>query len=457
MKYRSRYILFLALVAMGKLATAQEPPQGSFSLQQAIDYAVKHSPNYLNAELDFQSAEYRRKEIRGLGLPQLNGSVDIKDYIELPTSLIPAAAFNPAAPADQFAAVRFGTKYNGTLGVDASQLIFSSDYIFALKASKEFMNLSKISVTRSKAELASQVSKAYYTVIINKDRVKLLDANIGRLKKIYEDTRALNEQGFAEQIDVSRLEVQYNNLQTELEKTAKLIQLSETFLKFQMGYELSDPISLSDSLNMDAESFRELSDGRIDITQRPDYQLMLAQQTLLDIDVKRLKWGYMPTLVAYGTYQLNSQRNRFDFLGPIDKNDPTKQWFKIALIGATLKLNIFDGFQRHNQIQQSKISAIKNQNMIRNIELGGQLEASMASINYSNAYATLQSQKRNMELALHVVDVAQKKYLGGVGSNIEVVTAETSLKEAQTNYYNAVYDMLVARIEYQKATGTLIK
>ncbi len=445
---KQSFILSLVMILF-TTANAQESNNVNYSLRQSIDYAIKNSPNYLNSELDLKNAEYRKKEITGLGLPQVSGSVDLKNYLELPTQLLPGQFFG--APAGTYIPVRFGTKYNSTAGINASQLIFSSDYIFGLKASTEFINLSKISVTRSKAELVSQVSKAYYTVIINRDRIKLLDANVVRLKKILDDTKAFNKQGFAELIDVERLEVQYNNLTTEKDKTVRLIGLSETVLKFQMGYKLSDPIILSDSLNINTDTFEELSSSKIDITKRPDYQLLKAQQSLLDIDVKRLKWGYMPTLAAYGAYQYNAQREKFDFL------DTEQQWFKIALIGATLNLTIFDGFQRHNKIQQAKISSLKNLNTIKAIEQAGELEATVASITYNNAYQSVLVQKKNMVLAQHVYDVAQKKYQGGVGTSLEIVNAETSLKEAQTNYYNAVYDMLIAKIDYQKAIGTLTK
>ena len=445
---KNTFILSLAMIIVTN-TKAQESNSANYSLQQSIDYAIKNSPNYLNSELDLKNAEYRRKEITGLGLPQVTGSVDLKNYLELPTSLLPGQFFG--APAGTYVPVKFGTKFNSTAGINASQLIFSSDYIFGLKASTEFINLSKISVTRSKAELVSQVSKAYYTVIINRDRIKLLEANVVRLKKILDDTKAFNKQGFAELIDVERLEVQYNNLITEKDKTVRLIGLSETVLKFQMGYKLSDPITLSDSLNINTDTFEELSSSKIDITKRPDYQLLKAQQSLLDIDVKRLKWGYMPTLAAYGAYKYNAQREKFDFL------DTEQQWFKIALIGATLNLTIFDGFQRHNKIQQAKISSLKNLNTIKTIEQAGELEATVASISYNNAYSSVLVQKKNMILAQHVYDVAQKKYQGGVGTTLEIVNAETSLKEAQTNYYNAVYDMLIAKIDYKKAIGTLTK
>lgn len=447
-----KYALLFALIVCANIR-AQEATSGNFSLQQSIDYAIKNSPNYLNAELDQKSAEHKRKEIAGLGLPQINGSIDIKDYLEIPTSLLPGQIFG--GPAGSFIPVKFGTKYNATAGVSASQLLFSSDYIFGLKASKEFINLSKISVTRSKAELVAQVSKAYYSVVINKERAKILDINITRLKKIFDDTKASNQQGFSELIEVERLEVQYNNLITEKEKMDRLIILSETLLKFQMGYKLQDPITLTDSINVDAGNFEELS-TKVDVTKRPDYQLLKSQQNLLDIDVKRLKWGYLPTLAAYGSYQYNKQRNEFDFFSS-SNNDPTNKWFKIALIGATLNVNIFDGLQRHHKIQQAKITALKNINTLKNIEMAAELEANVASVSYNNSYSSLVIQKKNMDLAQHILDVAQKKYESGVGTNLEVVLAEASLKEAQTNYYNSVYDMIVAKIDYQKAIGTLVK
>jgi outer membrane protein len=435
-----------------KVAVAQQQTN-AFTLQQAIDYSIKNSPNYLNAELDQKNAVYRKNEITGLGLPQIEGSIDIKDYIDIPTSLLPGTFFG--FPADVYIPVKFGTKYNTTAGFSASQLIFSSDYIFGLKAAKEFLNLSKINTLRTKSELVASVSKAYYNVIINKERNKLLQANVDRIKKIYDETKAFNQQGFVELIDVERLEVQYNNLKTEKEKTDRLIELSEAMLKFQMGYKINDPISLSDSLSSNTNDASELNVSKIDVTKRPDYQLLESQQKLNIIDVKRLKMGYLPTLAAYGSYQFNTQRSNFEF--DINKNNALKQWYKISLIGATLNLSIFDGLQRYNKIQQAKITSQKAENTIKNLELGAQLEANAASISYINAQATLTTQKQNMALAEHVYDVTQKKYTQGVGTNLDIVTAETSLKEAQTNYLSAVYDMLVAKIDYQKAIGTLVK
>jgi outer membrane protein len=454
MKHYKKYALILLVTVYAYRSKAQDAANNTaFSLQQAIEFALKHSPNYLNAELDLQSAEFRKKEIAGLGLPQINGSIDLKDYLSLPTSLLPGQIFG--GPEGSFIPVKFGTKYNATAGFSASQLIFNSDYIFGLKASKEFMSLSKINVTRSKSDLISQVSKAYYGVVVSKEMIKLLDANITKVKKSYDDTKAYNQQGMTELIDVERLEVQYNNLLTERDKAVKSIGVAETMLKFQMGYGLNDPITTADSIDVNGE-VQELNASKIDVSHRPEYQVLMAQQSLFDIDLKRLKWGYMPTLAAYGSYQYNAQRNDFTLLS-FDKNDPTKKWFKIALVGVTLNLNIFDGLQRHNKIQQAQITSLKNQNTLKTLQMSSELEATAAAISYNNALLSARVQKRNMELAQHVFEVAQKKFENGVGNNIEVVLAQATMLESQTNYINAIYNTVIAKIDYQKATGTLIK
>lgn len=447
-------ILMLLLSAVrGK---TQEALQNSFSLQQAIDYALKNSPSQQNAQLDLQSAEYRKQEITGLGLPQVNGSFDMKNYLKLPVSVIDARAFNPMLTEATYTTITFGVKYNATAGVNVSQLIFSSDYIFGLKASSEFMNLSRMNVVRNKSEVIAAVSKAYYNVLINQERIKLLESNITRIEKTFNDTKAFNQQGFAELIDVERLEVAFNNLVSEKTKVQKLIGLTEAMLKFQMGYKISEPITLSDKINTDEIDGQSLSGANIDITRRPDYLMLQAQQTLLNLDVKRLRWGYLPTLAGYGAFQLITNRPTANIFAS-DDSDPIKRWYRVGLIGFTLNMNIFDGLQRHYKIQQAEMTALKNTNTLRNLELAAELEATVASISYDNAVTSVSVQKKNLALAQHVYDVSQKKYLSGVGSNMEIVIAETSLKEAQTNYLNALYDMVVAKIDYQKATGGLTK
>ena len=441
------YTLFVAISIMVLNVKGQEANSNTFSLQQAIDYAYKNSPNYLNSQNDVLMAKYKRKEVLGMAMPQVGVSVDMKNFLEIPTSLIPGEIFG--APPGTFLPVKFGTTFQATGTAQASLLVFSADYLVGLKATKEYISLMNINVTRSKTDLVSQVSKAYYGVLVNKERIKLLDANITKLEKLLSDTKAFNKQGFVEQIDVDRLEVAFNNLTTEKQKIERLISLSENVLKFQMGYAGQDKLVLTDSLNVSDNT--EISVSKIDVAKRSEFQLLESQQRLNTINVKRLQFGYLPTLVAYGSLGYAGMRNDLDFF------NRTHSWFPTALIGATLSLNLFDGFQRHYRIQQAKLEFKKGENNLKNLQLAIELEGASAVINYNNAISSLQVQKRNLELSKSIYTVAQKKYEQGVGSNLEVINAQTSLKESETNYFNAVYDLMVYKIEYQKAIGTLVK
>jgi len=464
---RKSYTLLLALSVIAFHAKAQDAKSNSFSLQQSIDYAYKNSPNYLNAQSDVLMAKYKRKEVLGMAMPQIGASVDMKNFMKIPTSVLPNFV-SPAvygglvqagvAPYDpqklspdgyEPIAANFGTTFQAQAGASASLLVFSADYLIGLKATKEYISLMNINVNRSKADLVSQVSKAYYSVLVNKQRIALLDANITKLEKLLNDTKAFNKQGFVEQIDVDRLEVAFNNLTTEKQKIERLISLSENVLKFQMGYTGSENLTLTDSLSISDKE--DLSISKIDITRRSEYQMLEVQQRLNNINVKRLKYGYLPSLVAYSSFNYSGQRNDLKFF--------TKEhiWYPTALLGGTLSLSIFDGFQRHYKIQQAKLDFKKGENNLKNLQLAIELEGASAAVNYSNASSSLQVQKRNLDLAQNIYTVSQKKYEQGVGSNIEVINAQQSLKESQANYFNAVYDLLVYKIDYLKATGSLIK
>jgi len=473
MKQFTKYVFILALIVMMYQTKAQDVNQNSFTLQQAVEYAMKNSPSVVNANNDIVAAKYRKKEIAGIGYPQINASFDLKDFFKIPVQVIPnfvspavyqgiVSATTPQGQTPVYdpeklspdgyppLAAAFGTKYQAGLSASISQIIFSSDYIVALQAAKYLELMGTINATRSKADVVAGVSKAYYTVLVNKERLVLLNSNLDRLKKLLDDTKTYNQQGFVELIDVERLEVTYNNLLTEKERAIRLMTLGDAALRFQMGYTGTAELTLTDVLPESIEE-QELSLAKVDPSKRPEYQLLQSTHELNILNLKRQKLAYLPSLVAYGNGGYNAFRSEFDIF------QTGKEWYPTLVIGATLSLKIFDGFQRHYKVQQAKLEINKGQQNLIQIQQVVNIETSTAVANLNNAIISLKAQTRNKELAMHVQEVAQKKYLGGVGSNIEVITAETSLKEAQTNYYNSVYDLLVAKIDYQKATGALVK
>ena len=221
-------------------------------------------------------------------------------------------------------------------------------------------------------------------------------------------------------------------------------------LKFQRGYVVSEPITLTDELK--AEQFQDLAsiaDVKANYTSRPEFSLLESQRKINELDLKRYRYAYLPSLVAYGSYQRNAQRTKFDFF------DSEQKWFPIGLIGATLNVPIFSGGQKYYRIQQAKLNLVKTNNTMTYAKSAIDMETSAAAIMYKNAYASLQTQAKNKELAKSIFETTKKKYDAGVGSSLEIITAETALKEAETNYLSAVYDLIIAKTDLDKAQGNI--
>jgi len=438
----------VSLVLITKLIFAQTNAK-TFTLKDAIEYALQHNNNYLAAQMDEKISKARNWEYTGIGLPQVSASFDLKDYLELPVSLLPAQFFG--GPPGMYIPVRFGTQYNATAGISVSQIIFSSDYLSALQASKALVELSKKNTQRTKIETQVQVTKAYYNALIAKERFTIIQANIQKLEKLLNDTKALYENGFVEKIDLDRIQIAYNNLITEKEKYLRLIGLSQTLLKYQMNYSLMDSIVLTDSITMFKDKVTELKDLQFSAEKRVEYQIFQQQKRLNEIDLNRYRMQFLPSIVAYGSYSKNAQRTTFDVFD-FSKDKP---WFTIGLIGVTFNWNLFTSGQRYFRVQQAKYNVLKSQYNLEQIKQSVQLEYASALVAYQNALASLKTQENNLKLAQSVFDTAIKKYESGVGSNLEVVNAEASLKEAQTNYLAALYDALSAKVDLDKALGNL--
>ncbi len=441
-------IMIIALFSLNAFAQTKDSSNYSFSLQQAINYALDNQKDVKNAIIDEQLAQKKVNEIMGMGLPQINSSFDLREFLEIPTSLIPADFFGGMP--GTFAAVKFGTKYNATAGVDASQLIFSGDYFLGIKASKVFVEISKKSTQRTKIETSSTVAKAYYTVLVNDERTKLMNATIERIKKTLDGTKALLDNGFVEKIDYDMLTVTYNNLLVEQEKVQRLVTLSTYLLKYQMGMDINSTLVLTDKLaDVKLDISNSVSAQKFDYEKRVEYGLFETQYKLAKLDLKRQRLSYLPTAFAYGSLSGNAQRNEFDIF------DTKKQWYPTSVIGAKVTMPIFTGFQRHSKNQQAKLSLLKAENNMDFIEKSIDLEIASSTTILQNATSSLENQKKNIVIAEDVVRVARLKFEQGVGTNIEMITAETALKEAQTNYFNALFEALVAKIDFDKATGNL--
>jgi outer membrane protein TolC len=311
-----------------------------------------------------------------------------------------------------------------------------------------YQDLAQKNTARTNIETTAEVTKAYYTVMVNAERKKLLDANLARIAKLRDDTKALYENGFVEKLDFDRITVTYNNAATEVANVQRLLDLSLVLLKYQMGMDQSANLIIIDKI-VELQFQPEIQPtNNFAYSNRVEYQLLELQLRGRQLQMRAERVGYLPTIAVFGSLQAQAFRQEFDFFA-------RKRWFPITVVGLQVNLPIFDGGQRHYRIQQAKIGIAKAENDLLFIQRTIDMQQTVARVTLQNAAATLAAQKANMELAQSVYDVTKKKYEQGVGSNIEVLNAETGLKEAQTNYFSALYDAVTAKVDYDKSMGNL--
>lgn len=467
------YLLVIFFLVNAPIIFGQTEPVNSFTLDQCISYAIENAMAMKNAVLDERIASARVKETVGIGLPQISGDVSVIHNQKLPrffTTYDPNGGFFDLSgvpgiqPGDVVAAQNFfQLKSSGNAALSVNQILFNGSYLVGLQAANTYKELSSRATDQTKEKLVTQVTKAFYSVLVNRERMELFNNNIARVDSLFVTTKALNENGFAESIDVDRIEVTLNNLKTEKSKFEKLQELSLELLRFQMNYPLSEPIELvgeltSETIQVDLNAY--LIDW--DFKNRPDYQVLETNRKLQNLNIKNNYAAALPNLSAFanmgystqsptigGLFQTNSGVSDNGQVGP-------DRWYSFSSFGVSLKVPLFSGLQRSYKIQQEKLALQKIENGFKSLERGIDIEVKQATINYQNSQEALEAQERNMALAQNIARVTKIKYEQGVGSNLEVIDAESALKETQINYYNSLFDAAIAKTDLDKAFGKLL-
>ncbi len=439
-------LFFLITTILVSGLQAQEST--SMTLDECISYALENSERGKVTSLEKEIAAAEVRKTIGTGLPQVEITSGVNYNYEVQQSLVDFSNFDPSLPPGTEGAIAFGQAYDGNMNLSLRQLIFDGSFFVGLQASRTYQELSTKEHIKTEIDIVEAVSKAYYSVLINEERVELLQKNYQRLDSLLRDTRAMNEAGFAEKIDVDRLRVNSNNLKVELDKLTQYLDITSKMLKFQMGMDLNQELNLSQTLD-DLSPERVLGVDGFSYGDRIEFSQLETNEELVKLDMKNNRVQYLPKLYAQFNYGANSAAPDFSKLVQSDR------WFSFGAVGLSLTVPVFDGFIKKNRIQQNKIQLKQIEAQMGLLSKTIDLEIQQSTVNLNSNLDGLDVQKQNMALAQEIYNITQTKYTEGVGSNLEVIEADAALKEAQTNYYNALFDAVIAQIELKKALGTL--
>jgi len=468
-KYLAAITLIVCTGFCGQLKAQQGDNIQKLTAQQAVDLALKQNADMQNIRIDKQMQLATNAAITGQALPQISGNASIQRFFSIPTSVLPnfispsvyqvlkdeaiknGNTGQPIVFPTDFGNInaQFGVPWQASAGLSLQQLLFQPDVFVGLKARKKSLEYADNNIKIQEDTLKSAVLRGYYGVLIAEKRIVFVNESLLRLEKLQYDQDQLFKNGFAEKLDIDKTEVSLNNLRSTQLQLKNFISLGYAALKFTIGLQQKDSLLLTDTL-----SVSELKKDLLAITDtykpedRNEVKALQNVNDLLKLDLQRNKMGYIPTVAAFWNVSTTAQRQNFNLFAK-------ERWFPANIAGVNINIPVFDGFQRKYKIQNARYAVEKNTNTLNQVKRAVDLQVNVNKIQLTNALVSLDIQDRNQLLAEKVYNTTKKKYEQGLGSSFEVLLSQTSLEDAQGNYFQSLYDAIIARIGYLKAMGKL--
>ncbi|MCF8274208.1 MAG: TolC family protein [Flavobacteriaceae bacterium] len=440
--------LFLLIFMLTSVMFSQETIQ-SFSLQQAIDYALEHNRTAKNALRDIEAAKKQKWETISTGLPQISASIDYQNFLKQQISLIPAEFFggNPG----EFAEVTFGTKQNMSATATLSQKIFDGSYLVGLQSAKVYLEISKNAKTKTDLEVRKAVINAYGNVLLAEQSIQILERNKTVLEKnLYELTK-IYENGLEEEESVEQLQITLSSVESSLKNTMRLKTLAYQMLNITMGLDVYNNTKLTDSLeNLTIQNMSlELLQKESNIEKNIDYLIAENDKKSKELLLKLEKSKALPTVNAFLNGGYSGFGNSFEFA------KKQQQWFGSSLFGVNMNIPIFSSLGRSAATQRARINLSKSQDDLIETEQKLQLQIASAKSNYQFSVEDYDNKKQNLQLAERIEQKNQIKFFEGIASSFDLRQAQTQLYTAQQEYLQAMLDVINKKAELETVLNTI--
>lgn len=410
------------------------------SLIQAQDYALKNAFQVKNAQHDKTSADLTSDELLGIGLPQLNGSLQYQNFLNLPTSIIPGDFFG--APG-QDVKVQFGVPHQMTVGLSASQLLFDGTWLVGLQASKAYAELQRKNIQKSEIDIRAKTAEAYSMAITTQANLSILRDMLTHMQRLLNDTEAMQREGFSEQQDVDQIMLSVNELMIQIDYTEQYVKITKDLLKFTIGMPLSTEVELSDTW----ESLTETAgDDVLSFNANSTIDVQLAENGLLmqQLNVKSKKAALMPNLAAFYNLQTQGLRDEFDYF------DTSLPWFPIQLWGIQLNVPILSGGSKSKTIKKTEVEVKRMTDMVSMTKEAVQLEYNTATTELAFSKKRMTQAKSNLELAKSILEKEEIKYREGLSNSFNITQRNQQVINAQSAYTNAAIAYMNAQTKLNK-------
>ncbi|HBI00676.1 MAG TPA: TolC family protein [Flavobacterium sp.] len=440
--------LFLLLACLGM--QAQETKKSySFSLQQAIDHALQYNYTAINSGRDIEAAKKKKWETTAAGLPQINAGLDYANNFKLQTQAVSGNLFDPDGDPNQISTFAFGTKHSMVARSTLSQLIFDGSYIVALQASKTYLQYYESSKKKTDLEIREMIINSYGNVLLAEENIAILEKNKATLDKTLFDTEQTFKNGLIEEENVEQLKITLSSINSSLNYTKRLKDISYNMLKINLGIELEEDLSLTDKLeNLTASNLdMALTGSSFEVKNSIDYALStnFVEQRTLEMKLEKSK--FLPSLSANLNFGYNAFGDQFEFF------TQNQRWFNYSNLGVGLNVPIFSSFGKNAKVQQSKIALEQAQTQLTETEQRLKLQYQNAKSDYEYSVEQYFSSKENLSLAERIEKKQQVKFTEGISTSFDFTDAQRQLYSAQQSYLQSMVDVISRKAALEKAIG----
>ncbi len=437
--------LVLAAALLPRPLHAAESPR-SFSLQEAREYAAQHNYDARKSQLEIAAAQKRMRETLAGGLPQVTSSLGYINNLELATVLIPNFFDGKL---DEKIPVQFGTQHNAALGLQVQQLVFNGSYFVGLQASRIYSRLAEEGFERTRMDVIETVSQTYYLILVSEESQRIIRGNLENLEKTLYEIRERYKEGFLEETDADVVQISVTALKNSLQNLQKQTETAYQLLKFQMGIDLDEVITLTDNFEaiVTAEDIAQAMSDEFTLEENIDFRFMQTQEKLAEMNLKNEKAKYWPTVAAFYSLSLNAFRDTFNFF------NLNKDWYRTQTIGVNVNFPLFKSGAQKARVQQASLALEQARTTARQVSEGLVLEEAQAKNSLASAFENFRNTKDNMDLSRKVYDKTLIKYQEGLASSTELTQANDRFLATQSSYIQALAELLNAKNKLDRIRG----
>ena len=433
MRKRVLSLLSGVMMCLALMAQANDSQKElRLSLAEARDYAIEHNRTLQNADLSVRQAYAARWQTIASMLPQADMSLGL-NYTDGKMKFALQEGMPPMEKNIENLA--------GSLNVSAS-IAVNGQLIMGALINNTAIEMQDINKRNSELDVVSSVETYYITALAMEKTVGLLDKTMVDLEKLYEITENSVKAGVAEQTTADQIKVQVASMRSAINSTNRSLEMIYNALALQLATGADVKLVLTDELDnvLNVEEALNLLASDFNLSSNYGYQLAEQNVKMAKQNVIMAGMAYVPTLSAF--YQYTAPNKYFSGEAAMEQS--------MGVVGMQLSIPLWSSGKRAAAITEKKLARQAAENSLADARDGLMVQHKQLRYNLSTAYEDFDTQKLNIDVSQRVYESTSNKFEYGHASSLELTNASMTLLTAQSDYVQAILNLVNAQIELKK-------